>query len=996
MAKQVKQAIVAAVVVFAVATGVGFLGSIGITGGFAPIGATLSSAAATAFAYAKLTFIGTLAAGVIGKLTSKGIEASRDNFGTKVTTRSAIAPRQIIYGECRVGGIMTQINTTGTDNNRLSMFIVVAGHAVDSQTGVRLNDTDVTTSSATVSGETVHTVTSSEFTNTNNNNSFGSGRLIRFTFHDGTQNAHDGLARATLGSSFVPDTHKFKDCAYFYFEMIYDPEKLPNIPNISFKIKGKKVHDPRDAAAADAWSDNPALIIRDYITDTTYGLKATSDEVNDTTAGGGFASAANTCDQDVTLADGSTTEKRYRANGFTNMSASGEGVLEGLISSCAGSITYTNGKFNLFVGAAQTASLTITDDDLLEPITVTTNERSGELYNAVKAVFVDSTNSFQTADTPIFTDSTFLSNDTPTGESQANYRKQLETQLPFTTTHTMAQRLARAQLISQRFNTGLSVLVPLGFLRLQPKDWVSVTNSRLSFSSKKFEVVNLTLEATTQEETPVMACRLTLKEADPSTYNFATNAYTAPIATGTNLATGDFSIAAPTNLAVASANTVEGVTNKASAVVTWTNNTSDAILGTEIYFATDGSTFQSAGSVGKGTTTFSIQNVVIGDTITVKVRHFLFNGAFGDFSSTAQVAIALGVSITAPSSISATTGKPLLITVTWTNPNQSNIRAMKLYRTTTNSAPTDDSTVVGTFSGEPNKKMTAIFGKHDGLTAGTDFFFWVRSVDHQGNQSSLVGSATGNFVHVQAADIVAGTLTSASGVFGAINAGDITVGNLDANIIRLNGNTLSVTNDGLTLNNFDVFTHANANTIGIIDGIAGESGSVSEYNDFFRTGYTTAEPFHIASIASSGNYAVGDVLGASSVTTLSGDVPLFSHQFTTANYSGNRTFIVQGLVDYEGTSSSSTETLFVMSVRATSNTSNFTSTTASDYLASEKFSASSSYSLGNRSVNAKLTLAGNTTVTVWCFGAGDDVSGDNTAGTFTFDHGAIIVYGLNK
>ena len=85
-----------------------------------------------------------------------------------------------------------------------------------------------------------------------------------------------------------------------------------------------------------------------------------------------------------------------------------------------------------------------------------------------------------------------------------------------------------------------------------------------------------------------------------------------------------------------------------------------------------------------------------------------------------------------------------------------------------------------------------------------------------------------------------------------------------------------------------------------------------------------------------------------------------------------------------------------MSVRATSNTSNFTSTTASDYLASEKFSASSSYSLGNRSVNAKLTLAGNTTVTVWCFGAGDDVSGDNSAGTFTFDHGAIIVYGLNK
>ncbi len=809
MAKQVKAAIVAAVVVFAITTGLGFVGAkLGLS-----MGGLASAEGAIVFSAVKAmtlnAFIGTLAAGVIGKMTSKGIEASRDNFGTKVTTKSATAPRQVIYGECRVGGTMTQINTTGTDNNKLSMFVVVAGHVVDSHTGVRMNDTDVTTSTATVSGETVYTVTSSEFTNTDNTNSHGSGRLIRYTFHDGTQNAHDGLARATLGSSFVPDTHKFKDCAYFYFEMIYDPEKLPNIPALSFKIKGKKVSDPRDEAAGDAWSDNPALIIRDYIMNTTYGLKATSDEVNDTTSGGGFAAAANTCDQNVTLADNSTTEKRYRANGFTNMSASGEGVLEALISSCAGSITYTNGKFNLFVGAAQTASLTITDDDLLEAITVTTNDRGGDLYNAVKAVYVDSTNSYQPADTPIDTNSTYLSNDTPTGESQANYRKQLETQLPFTTTHTMAQRLARAQLINQRFNTGLSVLVPLGFLRLQPKDWVNVTNTRLSYSAKKFEVVNVTMEATTQDETPIMACRLTLKETDASIYSYAYNAYTTPVSTGTNLTTGDYTIAAPTSLAVASANTVEGVTNKASAVVTWTNNTSDAIQGTEIYYATDGSTFQSAGSVGRGTARFLIPNVIVGNTITVKVRHFLFNGTYGNFTSTVAATIALGVSISAPTSLSATTGKALLIRVTWTNPNLTNMRSVKLYRTTSNSAPTDDSTLVSTYAGEPNKKMTAIFGKADGLTAGTNYYFWGAAVDHQGNQSSYTSSATGNFVHVAAADIVAGTITSASGVIGTIDASEISVtnitasnistGTLNANRLNLNGSTLTVTSNGLEI-----------------------------------------------------------------------------------------------------------------------------------------------------------------------------------------------------
>ena len=49
------------------------------------------------------------------------------------------------------------------------------------------------------------------------------------------------------------------------------------------------------------------------MTDTQYGLKAKASEINDTTNAGGIASAANTCDQTVTLADGSTTERRYTA-----------------------------------------------------------------------------------------------------------------------------------------------------------------------------------------------------------------------------------------------------------------------------------------------------------------------------------------------------------------------------------------------------------------------------------------------------------------------------------------------------------------------------------------------------------------------------------------------------------------------------------------------------------------------------------------------------------
>ena len=58
----------------------------------------------------------------------------------------------------------------------------------------------------------------------------------------------------------------------------------------------------------------------------------------------------------------------------------------------SGRLTYTNGVFNLFAGAAQTPALTITDDDLLAPVNIDTGSGGarGDLYNQVKAIFVES------------------------------------------------------------------------------------------------------------------------------------------------------------------------------------------------------------------------------------------------------------------------------------------------------------------------------------------------------------------------------------------------------------------------------------------------------------------------------------------------------------------------------------------------------------------------------------------------------------------------------
>ena len=172
MAKALETAAKVFVVTFLVVTGVAAIGSaLGIS----------SLAGLVALDLAILSTVGSLVSG----LFSKGIDASSENFGTKIASRSGIAPRQIIYGRCRVGGTITHIETTGTDNFKLQMVVVLAGHEIDALEDVLVNDEVLTTTTA--SGFQV--VTNSKFTNTENENDFGSGRLMRFVFVNGSQTA---------------------------------------------------------------------------------------------------------------------------------------------------------------------------------------------------------------------------------------------------------------------------------------------------------------------------------------------------------------------------------------------------------------------------------------------------------------------------------------------------------------------------------------------------------------------------------------------------------------------------------------------------------------------------------------------------------------------------------------------------------------------------------------------------------------------------------------
>jgi len=187
--------------------------------------------------------------------------------GILINSQSNVDPIPVIYGRRRVGGTRVFIEVSGSSNEYLHLVLVLSEGPVTAIDNVYLDDV---------------LSTDAKFTG-----------LLTVTKHLGVPGDAADAALTADVPKWTSDC-KLSNCAYLYVKLKYDRNAFSGLPTITADVRGRTLYDPRDGQTR--YSNNPALVIRDYLSNAIYGRGIASSAIDDTS----IAAAANACDVRIT------------------------------------------------------------------------------------------------------------------------------------------------------------------------------------------------------------------------------------------------------------------------------------------------------------------------------------------------------------------------------------------------------------------------------------------------------------------------------------------------------------------------------------------------------------------------------------------------------------------------------------------------------------------------------------------------------------------------
>lgn len=342
----------------------------------------------------------------------------RDNEPSAQTVRSSKAPIRFILGRVSTGGVLVwaqEQSGTATEGELLHLVYVLCEGAVDGIENIYLGEEEISTY-----GE------------------FASYELI--------VNPTEVNPYLKANCPDWKDSQIGRGLSFLRITLKYSAEKFPSgIPEMRAVLRGRNdIYDPR--TGNNIYTTNTALHILWFLRNR---CNVPDDEIIFET----FASAANVCDEALTNADGSVSQ-RYRTSCVIGADEQRPGVLQKLEASCAGKLIRVGGRWMLQAGAYYCPNdFEITEDMIVGTVVGSSESTNDSAINTVRGTFIDPEQSWTETDYPEVSVSEWILEDG--GEAAETMT------FPYVDDAYQPQRLANIALRQRR--AGGAISLPMNF-----------------------------------------------------------------------------------------------------------------------------------------------------------------------------------------------------------------------------------------------------------------------------------------------------------------------------------------------------------------------------------------------------------------------------------------------------------------------------------------------------------------------------------------------------
>ena len=449
--------------------------------------------------------------------------------GILVNKTSANGQIPVIYGTRKVGGTLAFLETSGTDNQYLYMALILGEGEINDITQIFVNDNQVTWS-GDLADNTERTVGSGD-----SNYYKNSASLITVRPHYGADDQSACSLLSTLTS--WTSNHRLRGVAYLSLRFEWNSDAFGSIPTVQAIVQGKKVYNPNldgtktggtgshreDTSSTWEYSDNPIYQLLDYLRNDRYGMGIANSYFDSNYAD--FQTAGDVCDANITPFSGADQIDLIDSHAVIDTSQKIIDNTKKFLTGSRAFLNYHAGKYQVTVETSGSASITLTEDNIIGGIGVSSKDKN-ERYNRVIVTFINPDKNYQV-------DEAQFPPVDETGQATADQHATMKTadggillegrfDMPSIANPYQAQEMAEIILRRSRSSLDVTLTADANAMELVVGDIVNITHATPSFSAKPFRVLSTTINGDS-------TVSLQLTEHQDSYYTFGTQQSVATI-----------------------------------------------------------------------------------------------------------------------------------------------------------------------------------------------------------------------------------------------------------------------------------------------------------------------------------------------------------------------------------------------------------------------------------------------------------------------------------